>query len=345
MKKTLKKGGISTRRTNVSSRGRRMNRNIPVVPQIRRQRRTNSRGDTNVLCDDTSAARRNIRTRYPTSRSRSNARSRIPSTESLNSSPPPNVLSGIPNLRESQGSRELFEVRRYMVRRTLYPEGTFPRLYSMLTNILRRLSGIMNNDTFRALVAFFSSQFIMNFANSIYRVLPSNVDDISNVDIIIHSIASNIIMFLLWKSMHLIRLGRPREIINLLYYYVMVERNLRLEEITLENEKEQITEQEYLQRMNILRDKYREWEQLIGRRDRGDEGIPTGQELMNFEEELQAAHASDILEQPQVNVVVNQGSLEDILSQYNTTDTTVALQRAMGNQDRNSIRVIMASRE
>jgi hypothetical protein len=226
-----------------------------------------------------------------------------------------------------------------MVRRTLYPEGTFPRLYSMFTNILRRLSGIMNNDTFRALVAFFSSQFIMNFANSIYRVLPSNVD------IIIHSIASNIIMFFLLKSMHLIRLGRPREIINLLYYYVMVERNLRLEEITLENEKEQITEQEYLQRMNILRDKYREWEQLIGRRDRGDEGNPTGQEMMDFEEELQAAHASDILEQPQVNVVVNQGSLEGVLSQYNTTDTTVALQRAMGNQDRNSIRIIMASRE
>ena len=341
MKKTLKKGGISTRRTNVSSRGRRVTRNIPSTPPIRRQRRNISRGNTDVLCDDTSAARRNIRTRYP--RSRRNARSQIP-PESSNVSPSSNVLSGIPNLREARASREILEVRRPMVRRNLYPEGSFQRMYGVFNAIIRRLNSVMNNEVFNTLSIFLSSQFIINFANSIYRFLPQT-DDIIITNQIIQSIASGLIMFLLRRTIRFIRLGRPREIINLLYYYVMVERKLRLEEIEIESIKEQITEQEYLERMGVLRNKYLEWEELIGRRDSGMEDLPNLNEMIEFEDELHVSHTEDIHEPPPANTTVNQGNLGDVLSQYNTTDTNVALQRAMGDQDRNSIRIILESRE
>lgn len=290
MDKTLKNGGLSKRKKNVSRRENKKSRNIYISSKIRRKRN-------------------NIKKKGPTNRN-----------------------------AEGGAATQL-----YGSLINIYPSSGFERLYDMLNYILRGLNGILNNDTFTGLLAFFSSQYIMSSANSIYRFVSDDMDDINTNDRIIHAIASNIIMYLLWESMELIRSGRPREIIYLLYYYVMIERNLRLEEIKIENEKEQITEQEYIQRMGVLRDKYREWERIIGRGDRFDEDNIL--DMMNFGEELHATHAEEQPEEPQVNTAVVQCSLEDILSQYNTTDTNVALQRAISNQDRNSIRIIMTSRE
>lgn len=207
------------------------------------------------------------------------------------------------------------------------------RAFQLLIRLKRYVISVLNNDIITTILSVITSQYITTIAYNLntYADLP------------VHIIISSLINLFTRLFLDYIRGGNTRRLIYRLVYYILVERDLRREQERLESA--DINSEEYRVRSERLRDRYREWAQYITNR----ETVELSPDFIERERELEDTHnrtTEEIRRSMESLPDENQEerSVQDILSQYNTTSINDAIRSAMQSQDRGAIRVLMSSR-
>ena len=303
-------GGVSTRRTQFSSRGRRTSNIRPSRNTTRRP--SNIRNTTRRIHPLTIHRRRNSQ------RSRGNLERLAEQARHQ------------PNRDRGESIRSIFgkPINAILwITSKIFPPGA-PASQLMFTNL--SVSAIM------ARVTYF------------YRFLEVDIPTYTFLTLFLNFILNNLISIIRSRSSF-------REIRRLFFLFIYKirgkEREFRNEEIEIESllERNLINEAEYIRRMNSLRDRANLWINRIRRLEvlSPDElfELQTPQDFEMWVERTRPFNRSDSSSSDNEEPLDNdEESLDAILQRYNTTNINQAIQSAMRNNDRNSIRILMNNR-
>ena len=181
-----------------------------------------------------------------------------------------------------------------------------------------------------------------------YRFLEVDIPTYTFLTLFLNFILNNLISIIRSRSSF-------REIRRLFFLFIYKirgkEREFRNEEIEIESllERNLINEAEYIRRMNSLRDRANLWINRIRRLEvlSPDElfELQTPQDFEMWVERTRPFNRSDSSSSDNEEPLDNDEESHDaILQSYNTTNINQAIQSAMRNNDRKSIRILMNNR-